>query len=336
MAYIMNPEGGSGKKKNIQRSAENQAALQALTGMKAVPELAKKATSGAASSGNSSGKLPVSEISARNVNPLEFLAARQKRGSSYTIKDFALESDLRSGNSVRAKEFNDYMNSMQNFSGRIQTDFDKRSGKYQTAESFKAYQADRDSEIMNLTKQTDYFTEYFTRYGSTFDELYGAGASGRILEGIQQNGKYLTSVSSDLKKEGDYWNQFKDERQYQMATRAISHDDAKADISASELQMENTEKQIAQLREQQNALAEEVKGLRQKQINRRGGYNQLISMSQEIAKKEAESEDISRQIEELENGQADLQSRISTDKAYYWEILPELEGFEEGSAYIPP
>lgn len=119
MAYYRDPEVGSGKKKSP-NSAENQvvssilngAKLAAEIGQKTASESAKKRASGPTSSRPSSNKLPISEISIKNVNPMEYMAERQKRGVSYTLKDFALEHDLRSGDSVRVKEYNNYLNSI--------------------------------------------------------------------------------------------------------------------------------------------------------------------------------------------------------------------------------
>ncbi len=145
----------------------------------------------------------------------EHIRNRRENPENFPTNNPALERNLRNNGSLEEdNEYNSWLDGVGSFSERMASDFESRDGVYQDRESFNTYHDTVGSEVNDLMKQAYRSKNYYTNYGSIYDEVHGSGTSEGILESIAGNIDYLEGIRENLQTEGDYWNQFSDEDAY--------------------------------------------------------------------------------------------------------------------------
>lgn len=130
-------------------------------------------------------------------------------GNGFSLDDFIITKGIRTGQlQQQDNDFNSWMEDVQSFSKRMSGDFTRRQGTYQAPDTFRAYQGKTGSEISDLLKRAYAAQNYYTQYGKTYDEVYGAGSTAKLLEGVAQNIDYLENVRKGIRDEGRWWEQF--------------------------------------------------------------------------------------------------------------------------------
>lgn len=161
------------------------------------------------------GQPPQAATTTRPVSAATPTGSAAGGGSGFSLDDYIIDKGIRSGQLQKQDtDFNSWLSDVQSFSKRMSGDYTARQSAYQAPAAFRAYQDKTGTEISDLLKRAYSAQNYYTQYGKTYDEVYGAGSSSKLLEQAKQNIDYLEGVRKGLQSERDWWEQFQDEAAY--------------------------------------------------------------------------------------------------------------------------
>lgn len=161
------------------------------------------------------GQPPQAATTTRPVSAATPTGSAAGGGSGFSLDDYIIDKGIRSGQLQKQdNDFNSWLSDVQSFSKRMSGDYTARQSAYQAPAAFRAYQDKTGTEISDLLKRAYSAQNYYTQYGKTYDEVYGAGSSSKLLEQAKQNIDYLEGVRKGLQSERDWWEQFQDEAAY--------------------------------------------------------------------------------------------------------------------------
>lgn len=147
-------------------------------------------------------------------------------GSGFSLDNYIITKGIRTGQlQQQDNDFNSWLEDVQSFSKRMSGDFTRRQGTYQAPDTFRAYQGKTGTEISELLKRAYTAQNYYTQYGKTYDEVYGAGSTAKLLDGVKQNIDYLEGLRKDLQSEQEWWGQFQDEATFDLYKRYKGYED---------------------------------------------------------------------------------------------------------------
>lgn len=109
-----------------------------------------------------------------------------------------------------AQGFNSWLESVNDLSSQLGSDYQSRDGKFQSAADFGKYRDDNDAHISVMQNRANAYRTYF----QDNREIYGEDAVNGVLSTLDQGSKYLEELRGGLNSEYDFWSQFKDENDY--------------------------------------------------------------------------------------------------------------------------
>ena len=110
----------------------------------------------------------------------------------------------------KAQGFNSWLESVNDLSSQLGSDYQSRDGKFQSAADFGKYRDDNDARISVMQNRANAYRTYF----QDNREIYGEDAVNGVLSTLDQGSKYLEELRGGLNSEYDFWSQFKDENDY--------------------------------------------------------------------------------------------------------------------------
>lgn len=134
--------------------------------------------------------------------------SRQHRGQEPMVRT------VTSGARTPREDLQPWLEDMDTFSKRISGDKERMDKTYQPVETYTAYQAARDAEIDELLGRAYSIQDHFAANRELYDGAFGAGSTGKFLQGVRKNISYLKNVRAGLKNDREFWGQFADEKEY--------------------------------------------------------------------------------------------------------------------------
>lgn len=110
----------------------------------------------------------------------------------------------------KAQGFNSWLESVNGLSSQLDSDYQSRDGKFQSAADFGKYRDDNDARISVMQNRANAYRTYF----QDNREKYGEDTVSGVLSALDQGSKYLEELRGGLNSEYDFWSQFKDENDY--------------------------------------------------------------------------------------------------------------------------
>lgn len=141
-------------------------------------------------------------------SPSFFEWSRQHKGQEPMVRT------VTSGARTPREDLQPWLEDMDTFSKRISGDKERMDKTYQPVETYTAYQAARDAEIDELLGRAYSIQDHFAANRELYDGAFGAGSTGKFLQGVRRNISYLKNVRAGLKNDREFWGQFADEKEY--------------------------------------------------------------------------------------------------------------------------
>lgn len=151
---------------------------------------------------------PTSVVQTGGGSPSFSEWSRQHRGQEPMVRT------VTSGARTPREDLQPWLNDIDAFSKRISVDKERMDKTYQPVETYTAYQTARDAEIDELLGRAYSIQDHFAANRELYDGAFGAGSTGKFLQGVRQNISYLKNVRAGLKNDREFWGQFADEKEY--------------------------------------------------------------------------------------------------------------------------
>lgn len=151
---------------------------------------------------------PTSVVQTGGGSPSFSEWSRQHRGQEPMVRT------VTSGARTPREDLQPWLNDIDAFSKRISGDKERMDKTYQPVETYTAYQTARDAEIDELLGRAYSIQDHFAANRELYDGAFGAGSTGKFLQGVRQNISYLKNVRAGLKNDREFWGQFADEKEY--------------------------------------------------------------------------------------------------------------------------
>lgn len=217
----------------------------------------------------------------------------------------------------KESSFNDWLESLTDFSKRMSEDYAGRDGKYQSADSFGKYRDDAFASIGAMQGRSDIYRSYFENNR----ELYGDDAVDRILSTLDEGGSHLEALRGGLGSEYDYWSQWATEKDYTDYQRRSA-----MDVDSARRELAELQEQLSQTETERNTSRNIMVGARYMTARQRQEYG--------ASKEEAEARynDLQGRISAL---QEDIEGAERIAKGKQYRAYREAEDFKELSQYAP-